>query len=174
MSSPSFSSSSANVSVGGRLVQGMADYKEWIGLALMFLIIGGASLWWWRTEGVGRPTFYANRERMPASNSPSGGEADRAVVMMFTADWCPYCKSAKPEWDAFKEEVSNTNPINGVMVEVVEVNCTESTAEVQAMCDKYAIEGFPTVKLDKGGGDVVSYDAKPTRALLMNFLHTML
>lgn len=157
------------------ILQRLSEYKAWIGIAVLFLLVGGLSLWWWQVSdspsSVSNPDFHANQERIPAASSRD--TTNHATMMMFTADWCPHCKAAKPEWEAFKEEV-NGHTINGFVVDVREVNCTQSTAEVQAMCDKYAIEGFPTVKLDKGGGDVVSYDAKPTSALLSEFLHTML
>ena len=30
-----------------------------------------------------------------------------AKLMFFSADWCPHCKKAKPEWDKFSSEYAN-------------------------------------------------------------------
>jgi protein-disulfide isomerase-like protein with CxxC motif len=54
-----------------------------------------------------------------------------------------------------------------------EVNCTEESAEVEHLMNKYNIEGFPTIKLLKDG-QVVEYDAKPTKETLTQFLNTVL
>jgi hypothetical protein len=63
--------------------------------------------------------------------------------------------------------------INGYKVIFTEVNCTEETAEVEQMMNKYNIEGFPTIKLLKDG-QVIEYDAKPSKETLSQFLNTVL
>ena len=54
-----------------------------------------------------------------------------------------------------------------------EINCTNESAEVEQMMNKYSIEGFPTIKLLKDG-QIIEYDAKPTKATLDQFLTTVL
>ena len=54
-----------------------------------------------------------------------------------------------------------------------EVNCTNETPEVEKMVEKYKIEGYPTIKLLKDG-QVIEYDAKPTKDTLEQFLNTVL
>ena len=36
-----------------------------------------------------------------ANNNRRVSEAE---LLFFSADWCPHCKNAKPEWDSFKKE----------------------------------------------------------------------
>jgi thiol-disulfide isomerase/thioredoxin len=95
-----------------------------------------------------------------------------ATLMLFYVDWCPHCKTAKPAWNNIKSEYENKT-INGYKVIFTEVNCTDETAEVEQMMNKYNIEGFPTIKLLKDG-QVIEYDAKPTKETLTQFLNTVL
>jgi thiol-disulfide isomerase/thioredoxin len=95
----------------------------------------------------------------------------QAEIIFFHTTWCPHCKSAKPEWDQLKAELSGS-AINGHKVTFTEVDCTEETPEVEMMVQKYKIEGYPTVKLVKDG-QVIEYDAKPTKDTMHEFLTTV-
>ena len=96
----------------------------------------------------------------------------QAEIFFFHTTWCPHCKSAKPEWDQLKAEL-NGSAINGYKVTFTEVDCTEETPEVEMMVQKFKIEGYPTVKLVKDG-QVIEYDAKPTKDTMHEFLTTVL
>ena len=113
-------------------------------------------------------TYSANAEHDTYS-SRNGKEAE---IMFFYVDWCPHCKTAKPAWNDVKSEYENKT-INGYKVVFTEINCTEETAEVESLMNKYNIEGFPTIKLLKDG-QVIEYDAKPTKDTLTQFLNTVL
>ena len=63
--------------------------------------------------------------------------------------------------------------INGYKVIFTEVNCTNESPEVEKMMDTYKIDGFPTIKLLKDG-QVIEYDAKPTKETMEQFLNTVL
>ena len=63
--------------------------------------------------------------------------------------------------------------INGYTVVFTEINCTTETEEISQMMNKYKIEGFPTLKLLKDG-QIIEYDAKPTKDTLDEFLNTVL
>ena len=91
---------------------------------------------------------------------------------MFYVDWCPHCKTAKPEWDKVKQQY-NGKTINGTTILFKEVNCTNETADVQEMISQYKIEGYPTIKLLKGN-QVIDFDAKPTQDSLTKFLNGVL
>ena len=54
-----------------------------------------------------------------------------------------------------------------------EINCTNESDEVEKLMNQYKIEGFPTIKLLKDG-QVIEYDAKPTKETLIQFLNTVL
>lgn len=114
------------------------------------------------------PAFKPNNELMPINSNGS----KEAELLLFYADWCPHCKTAKPIWNELREEYQNKT-INGYSIVFTEVNCTTETAEVEQLMNKYKVEGFPTIKLLKDG-QVVEYDAKPTKATLTQFLNTVL
>ena len=108
----------------------------------------------------------------PNNNESPGGPTKQAELMLFYADWCPHCKTAKPIWNDLKTQYQNKT-INGYQVIFTEINCTTETAETEQMMNKYNIEGFPTIKLLKDG-QIIEYDAKPTRETLNEFLNTVL
>ena len=112
--------------------------------------------------------YSANSEHDTYS-SRNGKDAE---IMFFYVDWCPHCKTAKPAWNDIKSEYENKT-INGYKVIFTEINCTEETAEVESLMNKYNIEGFPTIKLLKDG-QVIEYDAKPSKDTLTQFLNTVL
>ena len=113
-------------------------------------------------------SYSANSEH----NTISSQNSKDAEIMFFYVDWCPHCKTAKPAWNDVKSEYENKT-INGYKVIFTEINCTEETAEVESLMNKYNIEGFPTIKLLKDG-QVIEYDAKPTKETLTQFLNTVL
>ena len=102
------------------------------------------------------------------SNSPTNS----AELLFFYADWCPHCKTAKPIWNELKTQYQNKT-INGYQVVFTEINCSEETAEVDKMMNQYNVEGYPTIKLLKDG-QVIEYDAKPSKETLTQFLNTVL
>ena len=116
-----------------------------------------------------KPEYNPNNEHLASSDSNNGKSAE---LLLFYVDWCPHCKTAKPAWDEIKTQYENKT-INGYKVIFTEINCTEETAEVEEMMNKYSIEGFPTIKLLKDG-QIVEYDAKPTKSTLEQFLNTVL
>ena len=112
--------------------------------------------------------FRANKELGSQSNQGN----KEAELLFFHAEWCPHCKTAKPVWESLKAQYENQT-INGYKVIFTEINCTTENAEVEKMMDKYNVEGFPTIKLLKDG-QIIEYDAKPTKETLDQFLNTVL
>jgi thiol-disulfide isomerase/thioredoxin len=114
--------------------------------------------------------YKANSEHLMKDNDSSTSKS--AELLFFFADWCPHCKSAKPIWNDLKAQYENKT-INGYKVIFTEVNCSEETAEVDKMMNQYNVEGYPTIKLLKDG-QVIEYDAKPSKDTLNQFLNTVL
>jgi thiol-disulfide isomerase/thioredoxin len=108
----------------------------------------------------------------PNNEIISGGDNSSAELLFFFANWCPHCKTAKPIWEQLKNEYHN-KPINGYNIVFTEIDCSEETNEVDQMMNKYKVEGYPTIKLIKDG-QVIEYDAKPTKDALIQFLNTFL
>ena len=116
-----------------------------------------------------KPTYQPNKEVM---SQGTNGTSNTAELLLFYVDWCPHCKTAKPIWNELKSEYENKT-INGYKIIFTEINCTTETAEVEQMVNKYNIEGYPTIKLLKDG-QVIEYDAKPSKTTLEQFLNTVL
>jgi thiol-disulfide isomerase/thioredoxin len=112
--------------------------------------------------------YKANSEHNQVGKNTSGKEAE---IMLFYTDWCPHCKTAKPEWEQVKAEY-NGKQIHGYTIIFTEVNCTNESPDVERMMNTYKIEGYPTIKLIKDN-QIIDYDAKPSKATLTQFLNTV-
>ena len=116
----------------------------------------------------GSTQYKANREHIAEGQGQSNKTAE---IMLFYADWCPHCKTAKPEWESVKSQYDGTN-MNGYTIVFTEYNCSKESPETDSLMDKYKVEGFPTIKLVKDN-QVIEYDAKPTKATITQFLNTV-
>jgi thiol-disulfide isomerase/thioredoxin len=112
--------------------------------------------------------YQANSERVPHGTNTG----NTAELLFFFADWCPHCKTAKPIWNDLKTEYE-TKTINGYTILFTEIDCSEETPEVERLNNQYSVEGYPTIKLLKDG-QVIEYDAKPSRETLTKFLNTVM
>jgi thiol-disulfide isomerase/thioredoxin len=115
------------------------------------------------------PRYKANREQVPVGSGSSANK--EAEIMLFYTDWCPHCKTAKPEWEQVKAEYDGKK-IHGYTIIFTEVNCTNDSPDVEKMLNTYKVEGYPTIKLVKDN-QIVDYDAKPSKATLTQFLNTV-
>ena len=160
-----------NTPAGGSnsLTDKLSEYK-WSIVGVIALIGVALILYFYVFKPMSKTqvNYSANSEHDTYS-SRNGKDAE---IMFFYVDWCPHCKTAKPAWNDVKSEYENKT-INGYKVIFTEINCTEETAEVESLMNKYNIEGFPTIKLLKDG-QVIEYDAKPTKETLTQFLNTVL
>jgi len=96
-----------------------------------------------------------------------------AVLYLFKVDWCPHCKKAVPVFEevekAYNDNKNEDKRINGYYVSFKVIDCEADPTTA----DKYKVEGYPTIKLDKGG-EVIEFDAKPDKDRLLEFLHEVL
>ena len=106
---------------------------------------------------------YAPNKEFVADN----GEREVAEVLFFYTNWCPHCKTAKPEWQALQSEVNGT--IKGKIIVFKSVDCDKDTA----LADKFKVEGYPTIKLVYDN-KIYDYDAKPNKDTLLQFLNSVL
>jgi thiol-disulfide isomerase/thioredoxin len=149
---------------GGSFISNFFNkYGMYIGIFVFVLILIGVGFTYMNSQ---KEAYTINQEQKYKE------PVKEAELMLFSTDWCPHCKAAKPEWEELKSEYEGKS-INGYKLIFTEVNCTEETPEVESKINQYKIEGYPTVKLLKDG-QVIEYDAKPTRKTMEEFLNTVL
>jgi len=141
-----------------------------------FLILGGVVLLILAIVYViynylNRPKIVYN-DNGTVRNSSSGSGSKDAEIILFSVDWCPHCKTAKPEWDKVKAEY-NGKDVNGYHLVFTDINCTNESPQVEKLMNQYKIEGYPTIKLIKDG-QVIEFDAKPTESNLKQYIQTVL
>lgn len=110
-----------------------------------------------------QPAYIENNEFEAAPEN-----ADSAILYLFYTEWCPHCKAAKPEWNAAKEALRDSE-VNGVQVIFREVDC-DADEETAARFD---VESYPTIKLVRGNR-ITELDAKPTVKSITGFLEATL
>lgn len=144
----------------------------------IFIIIGilvfitvGFSYYYFYLKPYMQATYRATNDGVNHDTS-GNGNGSTAELLFFYADWCPHCKTAKPVWEDLKKEYDNEN-INGYNIMFTDVNCSTESEQTSKLMDKYSVEGFPTIKLLKNG-EIIEFDAKPTKDNLNQFLQTVL
>ena len=140
-------------------------------IVLVILLFLGIGIYYYNqfVKSKKMTSYSANNEHTFGGKE---GTSAQAEIMLFYADWCPHCKTAKPIWEEVKAEYDNKT-INGYTVLFTDVNCTNETPDVEKLMTTYKIEGFPTIKLLKDG-QVIEFDAKPSKSTLEQFLNTVL
>ena len=152
------------------LMQKASGFMTWqtIAIIVVAILLAVFAYYTYKQYVDTKTAFHANRENIPKDVNSN----KTATLMLFYVDWCPHCKTAKPEWESLKSEYDGKN-INGYTITFIEYNCTNESEEVSQLMDKYNIEGYPTIKLLKDN-QIVEYDAKPTKSTMEQFLNTVL
>jgi thiol-disulfide isomerase/thioredoxin len=138
-----------------------------LGIILVIVVLGIVGYYFYKSATTKPPSDTEHY----SSNSSGSSTGKESEIILFYADWCPHCKTAKPEWEQVKAEY-NGKTVNGYTLLFTEVNCTNESADVERMMNTYKIEGFPTIKLIKDN-QVVDFDAKPTKSTLTQFINTV-
>ena len=141
----------------------------WKQIGIVILLVVLAVIFYLIYKNYVEPMTNSVYNTNKSSNTNTGKEAE---IMLFSTDWCPHCKTAKPEWEQVKAEYDGKQ-INGYKIIFTDVNCTNESPEVEKMMNTYKIEGFPTIKLVKDN-QIIDYDAKPTKDTLTQFLNTVI
>ena len=142
--------------------------KKFLVILLVAIIFIAAAIYTYRNYVRPRmdAAYVPNKEFIQEDEGTSYG----ADLYYFYTEWCPHCKKASPVIMKLKEYIeSKGGAINGVKVNVIEIDCEKDTATP----DKFKVEGYPTIKLAYQG-KVIEYDAKPDMDTLIQFLETSL
>ena len=102
--------------------------------------------------------YVNNAKYRDVANSESRDEALR--IYFFFADWCPHCKTAKPDWNQFKAQMDGT-VVNGYTIETISVDCTnlDTDPESAKLVKQNNVSGFPSIIAFKDNKRI-DYDAK--------------
>jgi thiol-disulfide isomerase/thioredoxin len=137
---------------------------------IMILLLAGifilVAIWVYNTYVIPRlkQSYVPNKEY-----TEEGTDNKSADVYFFYTTWCPHCKTAKPEWEKFKENINTNGHSSGVKLTFIEVDCEKD----QATAEKFNVAGYPTIKM-LYNNDIVEYDAKPQQDTLHQFLDSVL
>ena len=140
--------------------------KQFTIVMLISLLLIGVAIYFYKSYLKKK----LNKDYVPNKEFVPGPREDLSVATLyfFYTDWCPHCKTARPEWDAFKEEIGDS-VIKSKKIKFVEVDCEKNGKEAE----KFNVEGYPTIILVIGN-KVIEYDAKTSKESLHQFLDTSL
>jgi len=117
-------------------------------------------------------TKYNENSVKYEGSSTEGVSNKDAELMLFFTTWCPHCKTAKPEWEQIKTEYEGKT-VNGYNLIFTEIDCTNDSPDVEKLMSQYKVEGYPTIKMIKDG-QVIEFDAKPTKETLTQFINSVI
>ncbi|KAD3639982.1 hypothetical protein E3N88_29205 [Mikania micrantha] len=80
------------------------------------------------------------------------------IVVEFYAPWCGHCKNLAPEYEKAASVLSTHDP--PVALAKVDANAEEN----KGLAEQFEIQGFPTIKILKNGGEVVQDYKGPREA----------
>ena len=161
-----------SVNNGMNAVKGILFNKKFIIILVVTAIFKGVAFWVYTTYIAPSisPDYVPNRE------FTDGEGSNTAELFMFSVDWCPYSKAAKPIWKKLTEKYQGQE-VNGTLLEVKEIDGDKQAQELENFESKYLngkkIEGYPSIYMVKDD-KVVEYEAKPKLDTLKEFINSVL
>jgi len=117
--------------------------------------------------------FYLKKNANKFKDVANANRRNKEVtIFFFHVDWCPHCKKALPEWNAFKAQ-NDGKQVNGYLVKCVDTDCTNETSDVTRAIADYKIDSYPTVKMLREE-KIIDFESKITTSSLNSFVTTML
>ena len=161
-----------SVNNGMNAVKGMLFNKKFIIILVVTAIFIGIAFWVYTTYVAPsiNPDYVPNRE------FTDGEGSNTADLFMFSVDWCPYSKAAKPVWKKLTDKY-NGQEVNGTLLQVKEIDGDKQAQELENFESKYLngkkIDGYPSIYMVKDD-KVVEYEAKPKLDTLKELINSVL
>jgi len=157
----------------------LVSKKIMVGI-LVFIIFIVVIIWWMnRRKSINTFDDVANSLNRTSTNSTdpkaqsAANSGKEAIIYFFHADWCPHCKNAKPEWNAFKSGHDEKH-VNGYIIRCKSVDCTnDKESNAAEMINRFGVDSYPTIKMVKDN-TTIDYDSKVTQSALTSFVDIML
>lgn len=153
-------------------VTSVASSKKFFVVLFVILLFTAIGMYFYKNyiKKKIKKDYVDNKEFVDKDNvdADGGNKETTATMYLFYTDWCPHCKTDRPEWDKFKNSISSSG-VNGVKIRFIEVNCEKDPGTAE----KYEVEAYPTIKLVYDG-KVIEYDAKTEVDTLKEFVKSSL
>ena len=147
----------------------ISPYSTYILIAILLVIFLLAATYVYNKYYVKE---MAKKDNKFADVANANKRSHEVVIYFFNVDWCPHCKTAKPEWEKFAK-LYNGKEKGEYVIKCLDYNCTDETAEVTKVINQYNIESYPTIKMLKDN-QVIEFDSKITEYTLEQFVNTMM
>lgn len=157
--------------------------------ALIILVVFGVLFYKKYLKQHITPEFAENKEFIEVLEDE---QTDKSIstAYFFTVEWCPYCKSAIPDWKNISKKYENKK-IHGQEVKFKLVDCSnvDDTNKLGARCENLEdyeqslfinnVTGYPTIIVVKGEynendtKNIFVLQSRPTEENIDNFLSTV-
>tara|TARA_B000000532_G_C18767975_1_gene362717 strand:- start:349 stop:825 length:477 start_codon:yes stop_codon:yes gene_type:complete len=124
--------------------------------------------------------YVDNKEFRPdTTTNHSPDNHPLAHIILFTASWCPYCKTMEDKgiFKEFKDQHQD-KIIHNYRLDIETIDCSDDQdPNIKSKLDQYNVDGFPSIKLLKEGdppSKAIDFDAKPTLDSLNQFIQEVL
>jgi thiol-disulfide isomerase/thioredoxin len=106
-------------------------------------------------------------ESPPPPPPPLQPDEKKARFLFFYANWCPWSKKARPQWDAFRKSIQLQPVMFGTTCVQLEEIDGDTNAEMRR---KYGVSAYPTFKLLLPNNEVRELSGVPTVDSMLDFL----
>lgn len=128
------------------------------------VVIGLAAWWLWKNH----LSAYCGAEGFDgvggAGATGTGGDLQ---CTMYYVNWCPHCKTAKPEWEQLEGTFHGKN-VNGNKVFITKIDCEE----FPEVAKEQNISGYPSFKFSYNG-QAVPYSGERTFGAFKSFIESV-
>ena len=148
-------------------VEWLMTNKKWVGYAFIVLFFAVLAHQLYNRHVASS----SNLSHQEGYSNHSAGAADPpvATIRMFTVDWCPHCKKARPIFEKFQDKYQD-KVINGYKLNLVIVDGEDPNNE--SLVNEFKIQGYPTIVMTKDGKNI-EYGANVDEPTLEKFINTM-